>query len=149
MYEHLCKVCSKNKVNFQISRSMYCIVAYCVFKRFFCIFFYFLKWMHNISRILCQNFKSIGAKLTKLRSIWASAAPGRVSIQVYKLRISRGKLQSVFLKLGIFEVRVHDNSKYTGPIVLKFCTVLLHIIHQVTLGASLFFLSINYFTITN
>ena len=59
-------------------------------------------------------------------SIWASAAPGRVSIQVYKLRISRGKLQSVFLKLGIFEVHVHDNSKSTGPVVLKFCTVLLH-----------------------
>ena len=45
----------------------------------------------------------------------------------------------VFLKLVIFEVRVHHNSKSTGPIVLKFCTVLLHIIHQVSLEDFLFF----------
>ena len=89
------------------------------------------------------------SKIDEVRSIWASVAPGRVSIQVYKLRISREKLQNVFLKLVIFEVCVHYNSKSTGPIVLKFCTVLLHIIYQVSLGDFLFIWIIISFTITN
>ena len=49
----------------------------------------------------------------------------------------------------IFKVRVNHNSKSTRPIVLEFCTVLLHIIHQVSLGAFLFILIVINFPITN
>ena len=98
---------------------------------------------------IVSKFHVDRGKIDEVMSIWASIAPGRVSIQVYELRISGAKLQSVFLKLVIFEVPVHHNSNPTGPIVLKFCTVLLHIIHQVSLGAFLFILIIINFTTTN
>ena len=55
----------------------------------------------------------------------------------------------LFSKTCYFLSLVHHNSKSTGPIVLKFCTVLLHIIHQVSLGAFLFILIIINFAITN
>ena len=49
--------------------------------------------MHNISRILCQNFNSIRAELTKL-SLFERWATSWVEWQVDELRINRAEEQA-------------------------------------------------------
>ena len=86
--------------------------------------------MYDIFRLLCENLKSIGVKLTE---IWSCKSPPLRS----DLDLQR-TFKRVFLALSFFRVGELSSPKSTALILLKFYTLFLYMNYEVTLSSFFF-----------